>query len=80
MTQRSRSQKKEIENNMLLASNLRNMLQIKESEAQEMQDVINSTMEHHKAENEAMQIVTYLNSVLQLLIDSVVHITNIKER
>lgn len=55
MTQRSRSQKKEIENNMLLASNLRNMLQIKESEAQEMQDVINSTMEHHKAENEAMQ-------------------------
>ena len=40
---------------MLLASNLRNMLQIKESEAQEMQDVINSTMEHHKAENEAMQ-------------------------
>ena len=55
VTQRSRSQKKEIENNMLLASNLRNMLQIKESEAQEMQDVINSTMEHHKAENEAMQ-------------------------
>lgn len=54
VTQRSRSQKKEIENNMLLASNLRNMLQIKESEAQEMQDVINSTMEHHKAENEAM--------------------------
>lgn len=55
MTQRSRSQKKEIENNMLLASNLRNMLQIKEREAREIQDAMNNTMEHHKAENEAMQ-------------------------
>lgn len=58
------------------------MLQIKESEAQEMQDVINSTMEHHKAENEAMQnaISNLFEQRLQLLIDSVVHITNIKER
>lgn len=55
MTQRSRSQKKEIENNMLLASNLRNMLQVKEREVREIQDEMNNTMEHLKAENEAMQ-------------------------
>lgn len=55
MAQRSRSQKKEIENNMLLASNLRNMLQIKEREAREIQDAMNNTMECLKAENEAMQ-------------------------
>lgn len=44
-----KAQRKEIENNMLLASNLRNMLQVKESETNSMQEVINNLFEQRFA-------------------------------
>ena len=46
---RLKAQRKEIENNMLLASNLRNMLQVKESETNSMQEVINNLFEQRFA-------------------------------
>lgn len=56
MLQRIKTQKKEIENKMLLASNLRNILKVKETEAEKMQNAIKDTLEHKTSEIEAMQI------------------------
>ena len=49
------SQKKKIENNMLLASNLRNLLTVKETEAREMRDAISRRLENQQMEHEALQ-------------------------
>ena len=46
---RLKGQRKEIENNMLLASNLRSLLHIKETEATSMQGIINSLFEQRFA-------------------------------
>ena len=46
---RLKAQRKEIENNMLLASNLRNMLKVKETETNSMQEVINNLFEQRFA-------------------------------
>lgn len=46
---RMKAQRKEIENNMLLASNLRNMLRVKETETNSMQEVINNLFEQRFA-------------------------------
>ena len=49
------SQKKKIENNMLLASDLRNLLTLKETEAREMRDAISRRLENQQMEHEALQ-------------------------
>ncbi len=46
---RLKAQRKEIENNMLLASNLRNMLKVKQTETNSMQEVINNLFEQRFA-------------------------------
>lgn len=46
---RLKAQRKEIENNMLLASNLRNMLKVKETETNSIQEVINNLFEQRFA-------------------------------
>lgn len=46
---RLKAQRKEIENNMLLASNLRNMLKVKETETNSLQEVINNLFEQRFA-------------------------------
>ena len=53
--QRISSQKKKIENNMLLVSNLRNLLIVKETEVKEMQDAISKGAENQQMEHEALQ-------------------------
>lgn len=54
-TLRIKSQKKEIENNILLAANLRNMLKNKEYETVALQNTFDKQLECKAAENVAMQ-------------------------
>ncbi len=50
-----KAQRREIENNMLIASNLRNMLQTKETEAISLQNSYNKELESKNAENIELQ-------------------------
>lgn len=57
MIRRIRFQNKEIKSYMLLASNLHNLLKVKETEVNEIQDKITSTLKCHQEENKVKQSV-----------------------